>query len=92
MITSLDAKSGQPFYSQERLNAIGSYYASPVAAAGRIYLASLPGKLTVIKAGGEKPEILHQAEFGERIFASPIPVEDKLYVRTQNHLWAFGER
>ena len=25
----------------------------------------------MVKAGGEKPEILHQAEFGERILASP---------------------
>jgi outer membrane protein assembly factor BamB len=90
MISSLDAKTGKPFYTQERLGAIGSYYASPVAADGRIYLASLPGKLTVLKAGGEKPEILHQADFGERIFATPALVGDKLYLRTAKRLWAFG--
>lgn len=91
MISSLDAKTGKPFYTQERLGAIGSYYASPVAADGRIYLASLPGKLTVLKAGGDKPEILHQAEFGERIFATPALVGDKLYLRTASQLWAFGK-
>jgi hypothetical protein len=42
-----------------------------VAADGRIYVASLPGKLTVIKAGGEKPQIHHQAAFGERISLRP---------------------
>ena len=31
----------------------------------------MTGKLTVIKSGGEKPEILHQAQFPERIYASP---------------------
>jgi hypothetical protein len=61
-----------------------------VAADGRIYLASLPGKLTVVKAGGETPEILHQADFGERIFATPALVQDALYLRTQKHLYAFG--
>jgi len=61
-----------------------------VAADGRIYIASLPGKLTVIKAGGEKPEILHQAEFGERIFASPALAGDNLYLRTHSTLYAFG--
>jgi hypothetical protein len=89
MLSCFDSKSGKSFYLQERVNALGSYYASPVAAAGRIYLASMPGKLTVIKAGGDKPEILHQADFGERIFATPALVGDRLYLRTAKHLWAF---
>jgi outer membrane protein assembly factor BamB len=90
MISSVDAKTGEPFYAHQRLGAVGSYYSSPVAADGRIYLASLPGKLSVIRSGGDKPEILHQAEFGERIFATPALVEDKLYLRSEKHLWAFG--
>ena len=42
------------------------------------------------KAGGDQPEILHQAEFGERILASPAIVGDKFYLRTQSSLHAFG--
>jgi outer membrane protein assembly factor BamB len=90
MISSFEAKSGKPFYIQERLEAAGNYYSSPVAADGRIYIASVPGKLTVVKAGGEKPEILHQAEFGERIFATPALAGDKLFLRTRSTLYAFG--
>jgi outer membrane protein assembly factor BamB len=90
MLSSLDAKTGTPFYTQERLDAPGEYYSSPVAAGGQIYVASVTGKLTVVKAGGDKPEILHQAEFGERILASPALVEDNLYLRTQSTLYAFG--
>jgi outer membrane protein assembly factor BamB len=92
MLSSVDAKTGQPYYTQERLDAAGDYYSSPVAADGRIYIASLDGKLTVVKAGGDKPEVLHQAEFGERIFASPALVGDKLYLRTQSALYAFGSQ
>ena len=92
MISSLDAKSGKPFYLQERLDAEGSYYSSPVAADGRIYIASEPGKLTVVKAGGEKPEVLHQADFAERIFATPALAADKLYLRTRSTLYAFGAK
>jgi outer membrane protein assembly factor BamB len=91
MASSLDAQTGQPAYQQARLGTLGSYYASPVAADGRIYLASLPGKITVIKAGGDKPEILHQADFHERIFATPILLGERLYLRTEKHLWAFGK-
>ena len=91
LMSSLDPQTGAPHYAQERLTgALGSYYASPVAADGRIYLASLLGKVTVVKAGGDKPEILHQADFGERILATPALVGERLYLRTTTKLWAFG--
>ncbi len=89
LMSSVDAATGEAAYAQERLNTPGNYYASPVAADGRIYLASLAGKLTVVKAGGTKPEILHQADFGERILATPALAGDTLYVRTEKQLWAF---
>ena len=92
MLSCLDAKTGEPYYTQERIEAPGYYYCSPVAADGRIYMANATGKFTVIKAGGGKPEILHQVEFGERIYATPALVEDKLYLRTESALYAFGPR
>jgi outer membrane protein assembly factor BamB len=86
-----DAKTGAVRYQQERLNAIGNYYASPIGADGRLYVASLNGKITVFKAGGTSPEILHQADFKERIAATPAPVSKALYVRTPTALYAFAE-
>lgn len=49
-----------------------------VAADGRLDVASLPGKPTVIKAGGDKPEILPEVDFGERILATPSRVGERL--------------
>jgi outer membrane protein assembly factor BamB len=92
MLTSLDAKTGEPYYLQERLGSEGYYYSSPVAADGRIYIASQAGKVTVVKAGGDKPQILHQADFGEQIYASPALAGDKLYLRTRSQLYAFGSQ
>ena len=89
MISSLDARTGKPYYFQERLGADGNYYSSPVAADGRIYIASVNGKLTVVKAGGDKPEILHQADFGERISSTPALAGNNLYLRTRSSLYAF---
>jgi outer membrane protein assembly factor BamB len=91
MVSSIDAKTGKPIYTQERLKAQGSYYTSPVAADGRIYLFSNNGKATVIKAGGDTPEVLHESDFHERIAATPALVENKIYIRTQTKLYAFGE-
>jgi outer membrane protein assembly factor BamB len=71
LVSSHDAKTGKAHYLQERIEAVGNYYASPVAADGRIYLTSLDGKVTVLKAGGDKPEILHQFDFHEPHQAVP---------------------
>ena len=90
MVSCFDAASGKPFYAQERLSAQGSYYASPVAADGRVYFFSLDGKATVVRAGGDQPEVLHQADFGERIAGTPALAGDAIYVRTQTKLYAFG--
>ncbi len=91
MVSSYDAKTGAPAYQQERLNALGNYYASPVAADGRVIVASLDGKVTVFSAGGDAPKILHQTDFKERIAATPALVENQLYLRTPTALYAFGK-
>ena len=91
MVSCYEAKTGTVVYQQERLNAQGSYYASPIAADGRIIVASLDGKVTVFAAGGDSPKILHQANFKERISATPALVEDKIYIRTPTALYAFGK-
>jgi outer membrane protein assembly factor BamB len=92
MASCYDAATGRPIYQQERLGAVGNYYASPVLANGHLYVASLDGRFTVFRAGGERPEVVGQADFGERIWATPAPVEDRLYVRTAGHLYAFAAR
>lgn len=89
ILTSLDAKTGKPHYDRKRIGAGGKYYSSPVAAQGRIYLASMDGELTVVKAGGEEPEVLHRAAFEERIAATPAPINDRMYLRTETKLYAF---
>jgi outer membrane protein assembly factor BamB len=91
MVSCYDAKTGAPVYQQERLNALGNYYASPVAADGRVIVASLDGKVTVFAAGGDAPKILHQVEFKERIAATPALVENQLFLRTPTALYAFGQ-
>lgn len=91
MVSCYDAKTGQPYYQQERLGALGSYYASPIAADGRVIVASLDGKVTVFAAGGDLPKILHQSDFKERIAATPALAGNRLYVRTPTALYAFGK-
>ena len=91
MVSSFDAKTGNPYYEKERLDAAGNYYASPVAADGRIYFISLNGRVSVVAAGGGQPKILGHADFGERICATPALVGKTLYMRTASALFAFAQ-
>jgi outer membrane protein assembly factor BamB len=90
MVSCFHAKTGEAFYLQERLSTRGSYYASLVAADDRIIAASLEGKVTVFKAGGDKPEIVHQTDFHERIAATPALAGNRIYLRTDKNLYALG--
>jgi outer membrane protein assembly factor BamB len=92
IVTAYDAKTGQEVY-QERAAAPGKYYASPIAANGHVYFTSLDdGVVTVLKAGSEKPQVVAtNAKLGERTAATPAIANNCLYVRTEKHLYAFGE-
>ena len=89
IVSCMNAKSGELLY-RERLGASGPYFSSPVAASGRIYIASLNGIITVFEAG-EQLDILAKNDLDERICATPAVVGNALYVRTINNLYAFGE-
>lgn len=90
LFTCRDPKTGKPLYD-ERVGAEGGYYASPVAAHGRIYVTSDRGVVTVLQAG-DTFKILSRTKLKEAIMATPAIVDDKIYIRTASHLWAFGER
>ena len=89
LASCFDAKTGKPFYLEERLGALGDYYASPVAANGRIYSASQNGVVVVFNAG-ETLDVLARNELGEPVMATPAIVDESLYIRTAGHLYAFG--
>jgi hypothetical protein len=72
------------------LGPIGAYYASPTAAAGRIYVASQRGVVSVVKAG-DTLELLARNDLGETVQASPVMVGETLILRTAGHLAAFRE-
>ena len=90
-VTGYEAKTGTVLFEQERLDAPGEYHASPVAADGKIYFASTRGMVSVIEAG-DRLKVLARNKLDERIAATPAITDDKLYIRTATHLWAFGER
>jgi len=88
-VSCMDAKTGKLLY-RKRLGAAGLYCSSPICADGRIYVASTKGVITVF-AAGDTLEVLAKNDLKEQIFATPAVVDNNLYVRTDKHVYAFGE-
>jgi hypothetical protein len=69
----------------------GQAVASPIAANGFIYLVNEPGTFAVLRVG-DKLDVVAVNKLGESIRATPAIASDTLYVRSSEHLWAFGEK
>ena len=91
IVTAYDAATGKELY-QKRAAAKGSYYASPVAANGNVYLISLEeGEVTVLEGGSPTPKaVVKNPPLGEKTAATPAIADDTLYLRTEKHLYAFA--
>lgn len=89
IFVSMDAKTGKHL-KEGRVAGTEDYYASPVAGDGKIYLLDEEGHLSVVKVAANW-EVIHSADFGERVYATPALLDNKIYLRTQGHLYCFGE-
>jgi outer membrane protein assembly factor BamB len=89
IITSLNPATGQLLKQGRSPEALGEYYASPVAADGKVFLASGEGKITVLNAAPEW-EVLQVSDLGEEIRATPALNDGRIYVRTRTSLYCFG--
>jgi outer membrane protein assembly factor BamB len=89
MLTVLDAKTGKVILDAERMPGLSGVYASPVAAAGRIYLTGRNGAVVVLKAA-EKLEILANNTLDEKFDASPALAGNEIYLRGHQHLYSLS--
>lgn len=88
ILTCLDAASGRALKTG-RVSGVGSYYASPVAGDGKLYVCSEQGRLSVVTAE-DSWQVIHSADFGEEVYGSPAIVDGRIYLRTSGHLYCFG--
>jgi outer membrane protein assembly factor BamB len=87
ILTVYDAKTGERKFQQRLAGGTSAFTSSPVAANGKIYLASEEGHIYVLKAGPTY-ELLAQNEMGESVLATPAISEGTLLYRTQGHVLA----
>jgi len=90
ILLSFDPTTGNVIKQGRLRGAIDKYFASPVAADGKVYLIGQGGAVSVLKAGGEW-EIISVNELDDECFATPAIADGKIYIRTRSAIYCFAE-
>jgi len=87
MLSCLDAKTGQPYYQQQRLPKPYNFKSSPVGVKDRLYLSTEEGDVVVVRMG-EKYEVLATNTLNDQSFiATPAVAGGSLYLRSETTLF-----
>lgn len=89
ILTSVDPQSGN-ILKRARLNHGSAYYASPVAAAGRLLLIDTEGEVAVVSAEAEW-KVLSTSDLGQRCHATPAIAAGCVFVRAERTLFCFSK-
>ena len=88
-LTVLEATTGKPLVEAERLEGARGIYASPVGAAGRVYIVGRDGGVVVLKKG-DKVEVPAKNKLEDRFDASPALVGNQLILRGRESLYCLA--
>lgn len=90
LLTCVSADTGTPYFQTERLPEIRTTYASPVAAAGHIYLTGRGGT-TVVIDDATKFNVVSVNSVGEGVDATPAIVDKEIFIRGEKHLFCIAQ-
>ena len=90
ILSVFDPLTGEPHYQRQRLQGVPNVFASPVGAAGRVYIAGRDGTTLVIRHG-DQYEALASNTLDDGFDASPAIVDDEIYMRGYRYLYAIAE-
>jgi outer membrane protein assembly factor BamB len=89
ILLTLDPATGALLGQKRIEGGAGEYYASPVAGDGKVFVVSLEGVVTVLKAGRDWT-VLGRGDLEERVVATPAIASRRVFVRTENRLFCFA--
>ncbi len=86
-IACWDARSGKVLWQHETDD---GFYASPIAAGGRVYVMDRTGRMFIFEADGAAFKAVSQPMLGEESVATPAVYAESLIVRGVKHLFRIG--
>lgn len=86
-VSAIQAKTGETIWSGQLPKSGQKYYSSPTYADGKLYMPREDGVLMVAQVEDDGMKLLSENNMGERLIAAPVPVENRLLVRGEKHLF-----
>jgi outer membrane protein assembly factor BamB len=90
LLSAFDARTGKPHYQVQRLEKAPNVFASPVGAAGRVYIPGRDGTTVVIKHGPAFA-LLAENTLDDGFDASPAVVDREMYLRWYRYLYRISQ-
>jgi outer membrane protein assembly factor BamB len=90
ILISFDPETGTVLKQGRLKGAIDKYFASPIGADGKVWLVSQDGTVSVVSAAAQW-EVLAVNALEDEVFATPVPSDGELLVRTRSALYSFGQ-
>ncbi|MDH3583928.1 MAG: PQQ-like beta-propeller repeat protein [Phycisphaerae bacterium] len=90
VLSRVDPETGDNAGGPYRLTGLRNIYASPVAAAGRVYITDRDGT-TLVMTDEAEPKYLSLNRLDDRFSASPALVGHELYLRGEKHLYCITQ-
>jgi outer membrane protein assembly factor BamB len=91
ILTRVNARTGEDQPGPFRLNGIRSVFASPVGAAGRVYITDRDGA-TLVLSHSDKPEVLALNRLDDSFSASAAVAGRELFLRGEKYLYCIAEK
>ena len=85
----IDPKTGKSHWEDAFPRASSSYYGSPTVAGNKLYAPREDGVILIADIS-KGFKFLGEFDMGERVIASPVPVNDKILIRGEKNLLCFG--
>jgi hypothetical protein len=90
VLLRVNARTGEDQPGPMRLDGLRNVFASPVAAAGRVYITDVDGRTVVIRHADE-PRVLALNQLDDAFSASPVIVGPDLFLRGERHLYRIAQ-
>ena len=91
LVSCLDARSGKTLWEEQLPKAAQKFYASPLLAGNTLYLARVDGVIFSGTVEGNGLTGLTENKLDDNLYASPVAIGKRLFIRGRRNLYCFGK-
>ncbi len=89
-VECIEPATGKTVWSDAFPKSRANFYSSPLIAGGTLYAPREDGVVFVASVAGDEFKLLAEHDMKESVIGSPVPLENRILIRGEKHLFCFG--